>query len=122
LIIKNPFTTCIAKKCVDKDYTLDFMGKSKKEKLMELYSIGFKILPTTGVKCLKIIMEKKTIEYVEKKNIRNCLGKMESKSRRYPKRRKIESVFEKVTASRYRFFSKKELMPIYTNKNQTKEY
>jgi hypothetical protein len=34
----NPFTTHIAKKCLDKDYTLNFIEKSRREKLMQLYA------------------------------------------------------------------------------------
>jgi hypothetical protein len=47
---------------------------------------------------------------MEKENIRSRLGGTESKSGGYPKRRKIESVFEKVVAFRCKFFNKKGYM------------
>jgi hypothetical protein len=40
----------MVKKYLNKDYILDFMEKSRREKLMQLYSLGHSILPTSEVK------------------------------------------------------------------------
>jgi hypothetical protein len=40
----------MVKKCLDRDYTLDFMEKSRREKLMQLYSIDPSVLLTSEVK------------------------------------------------------------------------
>jgi hypothetical protein len=43
----------MAKKCLDKDYTLDFMEKSRREKLIQVYSLDSSVLPAIEVKPLK---------------------------------------------------------------------
>jgi hypothetical protein len=53
----NPFTTHIAKKCIDKDYILNFMEKPKTKKLMQLYSMDPNVLPVTEIKPLNIVVK-----------------------------------------------------------------
>jgi hypothetical protein len=50
----NPYTTHMAKKCLDKDYMLNFMKKSRREKLIQLYSVDPSVLPASEVKPLKV--------------------------------------------------------------------
>jgi hypothetical protein len=49
----NPYTSHLVKKCLDKDYTFDFIEKSRRKKLMQLYSVDPSVLPTSEVKPLK---------------------------------------------------------------------
>jgi hypothetical protein len=43
----------MAKKCLNKNYTLNFKEKSKTKKLMQLYSVYFSVFPASEVKPLK---------------------------------------------------------------------
>jgi hypothetical protein len=62
---QNPYTTHITKKCLDKDYTLDFMEKSRREKSIQLYSIGPSVLPASEVKPLKFSSKDKFANTME---------------------------------------------------------
>jgi hypothetical protein len=62
---QNPFTTHMAKKCLDKDYMLDFMEKLKREKSIQLYSMDPSVLPASEVKPLKFSNKDKFTDTME---------------------------------------------------------
>jgi hypothetical protein len=64
-MMKNQYTIHIAKKCLDKDYTLDFIEKSRREKLIQLYSVHPSVLPASEVKPLKFSSKNKFANTME---------------------------------------------------------
>jgi hypothetical protein len=55
----------MAKKCLDKDYTLNFMEKSRREKLIQLYSVDPSVLLVFEVKFLKFNSKNKFANTME---------------------------------------------------------
>jgi hypothetical protein len=65
------------------------------------------LIPRNLPAYIPIKKKEEAVVCVAEENIRCCLGGTEGMSGGYPERRKIESIFKKVAASRCRFFNKR---------------